>query len=166
MEYQKIINLLNHTSNQTTKFRAKNRVETNDDAREIYSKDRQIKSKISMLKSSLYDYSDAYILVKGTISISAQAGGNLNNEDKEVAFKNCAPSTDCISERNNIKIDHAKDIDVVMSIYNLIEYSDNYSKTSESLWQYYRDEPALTDAGTILSYLVLIIVLDLNLNKK
>ena len=82
-----------------------------------------------MLKSSLYDYSDAYILVKGTVSIAAQAGGNPNNKDKEVVFKNCASSTDCISERNNTKIDNAKDIDGVMSIYNLIEYSDNYSKT-------------------------------------
>ena len=101
-----------------------------------------------MLKSSLYDYSDAYILVKGTVSIAAQAGGNPNNKDNEVVFKNCDSSTDCISERNNTNIFN---IDGVMSIYNLIEYSDNYSKTSESLWQYYRDEPALTDAGTILS---------------
>ena len=136
MEYQKIINLLNHTSNQTTKFRTKNWVETNDGARQTYSKDNQIKFKISMLKSRLYDYSDAYILVKGTISITAQAGGNPNNKDKEVVFENCAPSTDYISERNNTKIDNAKDIDVVMSVYNLIEHSDNYSKTSESLWQY------------------------------
>ena len=62
----------------------------------------------------------------------------------KVVFKNCAPFTDCISEINNTQIDHAKDIDIVMSMYNLIEYRDNYSKTWESLWQYYRDEPILT----------------------
>ena len=57
-------------------------------------------------------------------------------------FKNCAPFTDCISEINNTKIDNAKDIDVVMAMYNLTEYSDNYSKTSQNSWQHYRDEPA------------------------
>ena len=62
-------------------------------------------------------------------------------------FKNCTPFTNCTSEKNNTKIDNAKDIDVVMPKYNLIEYSNNYSKTSGSLWQCYRDEPTLTDAG-------------------
>ena len=65
---------------------------------------------------------------KGTISIAAQAGDNPNNGDKEVAFKNSAPFTDCISEINNTQTDNAKFTDVVMSVYNLIEYSDNYSK--------------------------------------
>ena len=59
---------------------------------------------------------------------------------KEIIFKNCAPFTDCISEINNTQVDNAKDLDVVMLMYNLIEYSDNYSKTPGSLWQYYRDE--------------------------
>ena len=59
---------------------------------------------------------------------------------KEIIFKNCAPFTDCISEINNTQVDNAKDLDVVMLMYNLIEYSDNYSKTRGSLWQYYRDE--------------------------
>ena len=99
-----------------------------------------------MLRSSLCDYGDAYILVKGTISIAAQAGDNPNNGNKEVVFKNCAASNDCISEIKNAQIDNAKYIDVIMPIYNLIEYSDNYSKTSGSLWQYYRDEPGLTGA--------------------
>ena len=69
------------------------------------------------------------------------------NNNIQVVFKNCAPFTECRSEITNIKIDNAKDIDVVMLMYNLIEYNDNYSKTSGSLWQYYRDEPALTNAG-------------------
>ena len=58
-----------------------------------------------------------------------------------MAFKNCAPFTNCISEINNMQVDNAKDIDIVMPMYNLIEYSDNYAKTSGSLWQYFRDEP-------------------------
>ena len=105
-----------------------------------------------MLKSSLCNYSDAYIRVKRTISIAKQMEANTNNGNKEIVFKNCAPFTDWISEINNTQIDNAKDIDVVMPMHNLIEYSDNYSKTSGSLWQYYRDEPALTDAGTIKKF--------------
>ena len=98
-----------------------------------------------MLKSSLCDYSDAYILVKGTTTITgagADAGAREADErDKGVAFKNCAPFINCISEINNTQVDNAKDIDIVMPMYNLIEYSDNYAKTTGSLWQYFRDEP-------------------------
>ena len=101
-----------------------------------------------MLRSSLCDYSDAYILASGTITVAelAARGGNNN---KQVAFKNCAAFSNCISEINNIQIDNAKDTDVVMPMYNLIEYSNSYSKTSGSLWQYYRDKPALTDADAL-----------------
>ena len=98
-----------------------------------------------MLKSSLCDYSDTYILVKGEITITGAgddaAARQADERDKGVAFKNCAPFTNCISEINNTQIDNTKYIDIVMPMYNLIEYSDNYSKTSGSLWQYYRDEP-------------------------
>ena len=59
-------------------------------------------------------------------------------------FKNCAPFTECISKINNTQVDHARDVDVAMLMYNLIQYSNNYSRTSESLWQYYRDEPNAT----------------------
>ena len=97
-----------------------------------------------MLSSSLCDYSDAYILVKGKITVTV-AGDNAaaiqaDERDKGAAFKNCAPFTNCISDINNTQIDNAKDIFIVMPMYNLTEYSDNYSKTSGSLWQYYRDE--------------------------
>ena len=106
--------------------------------------DSQIKFKTTMLKSSLRDYSDAYILVKGTITITRAeddaAARQANERGKGVVFKNCAPFTNCISEINNTQVDNAKVIDIVMPMYNLIEYSDNYAKTSESLWQYYRDE--------------------------
>ena len=95
-----------------------------------------------MLKSSLCDYSDAYILVKGTITVNgrgaASAARQAYERDKGVLFKNCAPFINCISEINNTQIDNAKDIDIVMPMYNLIEYSDNYAKTSGSSWQYFR----------------------------
>ena len=89
-----------------------------------------------MLKSSLCDYSDAYILVKGKITITGAgddaAARQADEIDKGVSFKDCAPFTNCISEINNTQIDNAKDVDIVMPMYNLIEYSDNYAKTSGS----------------------------------
>ena len=98
-----------------------------------------------MLKSSLYDYSDAYILVKGKITIRGAgadaATRQADERDKGIAFKKCAPFINCISEINNTQVENAKDIDIVMPMYNLIEYSDNYAKTTGSLWQYFRDEP-------------------------
>ena len=95
-----------------------------------------------MLTSNLCDYADSYILVKGAITITV-AGDNAgkrqaDERDKEVTFKNCAPFTKCISGINNRGIDNAHNIDIVMPMYSLIEYSDNYSKTSGSLWQYYK----------------------------
>ena len=106
-----------------------------------------------MLRPSLCDYNDAYnILVKATIKIAAQAGDNPNNSNKILVFKNCAPFTGCISEINNIQTDNAKHIDIIMPMYNLIEYSNNYSKTSGSSQQCYRDEPGLTDAGAIANF--------------
>ena len=145
MEYQKIINLLDDSSNKTSILRTKNWVEINDESRRRYNDDKQVKFKTTMLKSSLYDYSDAYILVKGKITITG-AGANLadrqaDERDKSVAFKNCAPFTSCKSDINSVKIDYCQDVDTIMPMYNLIEYSDNYAKTSGSLWQYYRDEP-------------------------
>ena len=137
--------MIDCTSNQPSKFRTKNWVEINDESRGAYNANSQIKFKTTMLKSSLYDYSDAYILVKGTITITGAgadaAARQADERDKGVAFKNCAPFTNCISEINNTQVDNAKDIDIVMPMYNLIEYSDNYTKTTGSLWQYFRDEP-------------------------
>ena len=111
-----------------------------------------------MLKSSLFDYSDAYIHVQGKITITGNAepepdpanprtaaqllaARQADERDKGVAFKNFAPFTNCITEINNTQVDNAKDIDIVMPMYNLIEYSENYAKTTVSLWQYFRDEP-------------------------
>ena len=116
MEYQKIANLLNDESNKLSKFRTKNWVEIDDDIRGAYSPNKQIRFKTSMLRSSLCDYSDAYILVKGNISVNntAAAGVDANNTNKNVIFKNCAPFTSCISEINNEQIDDAEYIDIVM----------------------------------------------------
>ena len=145
MEYQKIANLIDGTSNKPSKFRAINLVEINGESRGVYNVNSQIKFKTTMLKSSLCDYSDSYILVKGTITITGAgadaAARQADERDEGVVFKNCAPFTNCISEINNMQVGNAKDIDIVMPMYNLIEYSDNYAKTSGSLWQYYRDEP-------------------------
>ena len=90
-----------------------------------------------MLRFSFCDYSDAYIHVKGNITVNntAAEGADANNTNKKVIFKNCAPFTNCISKINNTKIDDAEYVDIVMPMYNLIEYSDNYSKTSGSLCQ-------------------------------
>ena len=129
-------------------------MEINDDARGTYSPNKQIKFKTSMLRSSLCDYSDAYILVKGNITVNntAGAGAAANNINKKVTFKNCAPFTNCISKINNTQIDNAEYIDIVMPMYNLIEYSDNYSKTSGSLWQYCKEIPAIDNNGKIVDF--------------
>ena len=100
-----------------------------------------------MLRSRLYDYSDAYIIVKETIRIANTAAQDADNTaaNEKVTFKNSAPLTNCISRINNTQVDDTHDIDVVMPMYNLIEYIDNYSKSRASLWQYCRNEPALDD---------------------
>ena len=111
-----------------------------------------------MLRSNLCDYADAYILVKGTITITGNAGPEpdpttprttaqllaarqADERDKGVIFTNCASFTKCISRINNTDIDNAQDIDIVMPMYNLIDYSNNYSKTSGNLWQYCKVDP-------------------------
>ena len=124
--------MIDGASNQLSKFKTKNWVEINDESRGTYKVNSQIKFKTTMLKSSLCDYSDAYILVEGKITING-AARQADERDKGVAFKNCAPFTNCISEINNTQIDNAKDIDIVMPMDSLIGYSDNYSRTSGSL---------------------------------
>ena len=109
----------------------------------MYNTNSQIKIKTTTLKSRLCDYSDAYILVKGTINLVEQeataATVQANRNCKMVIFKNMTPFTDCVTEINKTQIDDVKDLDVVVSIYNLIEYSNN-SGTTRSLWQYCKDE--------------------------
>ena len=109
-----------------------------------YSKDEEIKFLTRSIESSLCDYSDAYILVTGNINVT---GGDANTK---VAFKNCAPFKDCRTEINDTFVDYADFINITMPMYNLIEYSDNYSDTSGSLWQFKRDETE-EDVGLTLN---------------
>ena len=112
----------------------------------MYNTNSDFRFNTTMLKSSSCDFSDAYILVKGRITVTgardaAKQAKQADETNKGVIFKNCTPFINCKGEINNTERDNAKDIDIVMPMYNLIEYSDNYSKTSGSLWQYYKDEP-------------------------
>ena len=121
MQYQKTANLLNDESNKQSKFRTRNQVEISDDIRGAYSPNKQIRFKTIMLRSSLCDYCDTCILVKGNISVNtAAADADPNNRNKKVIFKKCAPFTNCISKINNTQIDNAEYIDIVMQMYKLI----------------------------------------------
>ena len=106
-----------------------------------------------MLRSNLCDYADSYILVKGTITITGAGDDATDKRNKGVTFKICTPFAKCISRINNTDIDNALDIDILMPMYNLLQYSDHYSKTSRSLWQYYKDDPNnnLTDSESFKS---------------
>ena len=154
MEFQKIANLLDSASNKPSKFRTENWVEINDDIRDAYSPNKQIRFKTPMLRSSLCDYSDAYILVKGNISVNntAAAAAAANNTNKKVIFKNCVPFTICIRKIDNTQIDNVEYVDIVMPMYNSIEYSDYYSKTSGSLWQYCKEIPPVGYVGNIAPF--------------
>ena len=129
MEYQKIANLLESTSDNPSKFRTRNWVEINDESRGNYANS-EIRFQTTMLRSKLCDYVDSYILVKRTITITGAGANadarNADERDKGVTFKNCAAFSKCISRINNTDIDNAHDFDIVMPMYNLIEYSDNY----------------------------------------
>ena len=173
MEYQKIANLLDNevvlsASNKPSNFRKRNWVEINDNIRGAYAPNKQIRFKTAMLRSILCDYSDAYILVKGNISVNntAAAAASPNNANKKVIFRNCATFTNCISKINNTQIDNAEYIDIVMSMYNLTEYSDHYSKTSGSLWQYCKEIPAVNNKGILLLLMELMLLIHLILKQK
>ena len=113
---------MDDASNQPSKFRTKNWVEINDELRGTYNVNSQIKFKTRMLKSSLCDCSDAYIIVKGKIKITGEGDDatarQADERDKGATFKNCAPFTNCISEINNTQVENTKDIDIVMPMYN------------------------------------------------
>ena len=130
MECRKIINLLNDTTNQPSKFRTRNWVKINDESRGAYNEENNnndsndddnnnnnIKLKTSMIRSNLCDNSDAYILVKETITVPNTTGDGpaVNNANKKVIIKNCAPFTSCITEINNIQVDDVLDVDIIMT---------------------------------------------------
>ena len=142
MEFQKITNFLdiNFDDKDLPRFVTKKWIEVNDQTgKNNYNVNKEIRIKTSMIRSDLCDYSDAYIVVEGDIIVTEPDNSKRN---KAVAFKNNAPFISCISKINGVKIDNAEDLDVVMPMYNLLEYSKNYRKTTGSLWNYYRDEPS------------------------
>ena len=145
METQKIINLLNDTDNENSKFATKKWYIIDSKTTRSYSPDDKLKFLTSSLESSLCDHSDAYILVTGNITVTR---GNANTK---VAFKHCAPFTEFQTEINTTLVDKTEHINIAMPTYNLIEYSDNYSDTSGSLWQFKRDELNVTDINTVLT---------------
>ena len=122
MEYQKITNLLDNTPNQPFKFKTRNWVEMKMNHEEHITKIIKL-DLISMLRSRLCDYSDAYMLIKGTITVKNRLDEGAANSvtNKKVIFKNCMPFTNCKNGINNAQVDDAHDIDVVMPLYNLIE---------------------------------------------
>ena len=140
MEFQKIVNFLDTAfdNKDLPKFLTKKWIEVYDQSEKKYTPNKKIRIKTSLLKSNLCDFSDAYIIVKGIITVVRP---NNEKRNKAVTFKNNAPFINCISKINGVKIDNAEDLDVVMPMYNLLEYSKNYRKATGSLWNYYRDEP-------------------------
>ena len=134
METQKIVNLLNSTDNNNSKFATKKWYIIDSESNGSYSQNNEIKFLTRSIESSLCDYYDAYILVTGNITATP------NNAATQVVFKNCAPFEKCRTEINETFIDEATHINITMHMYNLIEYSDNYSDTSDSLWHFKRDE--------------------------
>ena len=133
METQ-ILNLLNDSDNENSKFATKKWYIIHSESKGNYLPKTEIKFLTRSLESSLCDYSDAHILVTRTINVT---GGDNNTK---VAFKNCTPFKKCRTEINETFVDDAEHINIAMPMYNLIEYSDNYSDTSGSLWNFKRDE--------------------------
>ena len=147
MEYDKINNLLlseDNESEQLSKFITREYVTVNS-LLNTYNENKSIRFKIPMLRSSLCDYSDAYILVKGTVIVTAPGDNNNANNirdkiNRPLILKNNAPFVSCITKINGELIEDADDLDIVLPMYNLLEYSKNYRKTIGLLYNYYRDE--------------------------
>ena len=146
METQKIINLLNGSDNEDSKFATKKCYVINDESKGNHSQENVIKFLTESIESSLCDYSHAYILVTGNIAVT---GGNANTK---VAFKNCAPFKECSTEINGTRVDEPKFINTTMPMYNLTEYSDNYSDTSGSLFGFKRDANVCTANSSSFKY--------------
>ena len=178
MEFQKIANFIGTTSDNKDlpKYVIKKWIEVYDQSEGNYNVNKEVRIKTSMLRSDLCDFSDAYIFVKGNITVTKKiftaddidapnnTAANVNatnnaNDDgfgyKKLVFKNNAQFINCISKINGVKIDNAEDLDVVMSMYNLLEHSKNYRKTTGCLWNYYRDQPNSTIGNNNISHSIL-----------
>ena len=151
------MNCSDNTPNQSIKFRTKTWVEINDDARGMYINNSQIKLKTSMLKSSLCDCSDGYILAYGAIIIAALAAGGGNN-GKKLVFKNCAPFTDCISEISNKQIGNAKLYVPVITLST--QDSEKLLQQLKSglkgtiIWNKYQSKTSMQARNQYLDYLI------------
>ena len=134
MEFQKIADFLDTTSDDKDLIGTftKKWFEVYNQSEKNYNPNKKIKIKTSMLRSDLCDFSDAYIVVEGDITL--EGDNDANKRNKNLAFKNNAPFINCIWKTNGLKIDNAEDLDVVMPMYNLLEYIKNYRKTTGSLW--------------------------------
>ena len=169
MEFQKIVNLLDTTSDNKDlpRYVTKKWIEVYDQSEKNYNPTEEIRIKTPMLRLDLCDFTYAYVVVKGDITVdkkaftaddfeapnntvaNATATNTANNNafgEKKLVFKNNAPFINCITQINGIKIDNAEDLDVVMPMYNLLEYS---KKTTGGLWNHYRDESDNTDNNNI-----------------
>ena len=157
-------------------FVTKKWIEVYDQSQGNYDVNKEIRIKTSMLRSDLCGFSDAYIFVKGSIIVTkktftvddieapnntvanATATNNANDNafgEKKLVFENNAPFINCISKINGVKIDNAEDLDVIIPMYNLLEYSKNYRKTTKRLWNYYRDEPRSTIGASNITHSIL-----------
>ena len=145
MEFNKINNLLDSEHDEVPRFITKKWIEVQSQSGNTYNTSKPIRFKTSMLRSDLCDYSDAYVWVKGKITVTNP--NNNDNFDRRLTLKNNAPFISCISKINCELVENAEDLDIVMPMYNLLEYSKNYDKTSGSLFNYYRDEPSGTTIG-------------------
>ena len=125
MEHQKILNLFIEANDSIFVTRKQNIF--NDNSKQNYAAANEITYKTEILKSNLSDYNDAYILVRSDITV-------IVAPQTQVAFKNCAPFTKCVTKIDGTTIHDAENLDLVMPMYNLIEYSSNYSETTGSLW--------------------------------
>ena len=147
MEHDKINNLLfseDNESEKLSKFITRKYIKVSR-LSNTYNENKSIRFKTPMLRSNLCDYSDAYILAKGTITVTApEVNNNADNirdkRNRPLILKNNAPFVSCITRINGKLIEDTDDLDIVMSMYNLLEYSKNYRKTVGSLYNYYRDE--------------------------
>ena len=140
MEFNKINNLLGPAHDKVPRFITTKWIEVQSQSGNTYNTSKPIRFKTSMLRSDLCDYSDAYLWVKGKIIVT---NPNDNaNFNKELTLKNNGPFISCISKINGELVENAEDLDIVMPMYNLFEYSKNHEKTLGSLFNYYRDEPS------------------------
>ena len=139
MEFNKIVNLLGPARDKVPKFITKKWIEVQSQSGNTYNTSKAIRFKTSILRSDLCDYSDAYVWVKGIITVTNP--NNNANFDKRLTLKNNALFISCVSKINGELVENAEDLDIVMPMYNLFDNSKNYEKTSGYLFNYYRDEP-------------------------